>query len=410
MQQNYSQQPSGRPHLQVVGKPMRKRRILFLIVDAGGGHRSAANAISRCLEREYPDLYDLELAEVSYTIGPFGRLLGATYAGLYNVALQTGNYWLEPWIFGALSQSRDILMPMGLPHFRKYMKERSPDMLVTLIHGSHEVTHAMMQKDGHIPNMTVVTDAATIRPSWVHPYCDQVIVSTDEARQACLNLGITPERIDVLGHPIDPRFARPSPPVAELRQRFGLREDRFTMMIMMGGTGGKNIYRFSRLLQEAELPVQIVACCGSDKRLLAQVEQLAQASDRVPIKALGFSDEIPDLMALSDLIITKPGPGTIMEAMAKDLPMIIDDTNYTMWQEKGNLDYVRKHNLGRIIVDPSELLPVVRTLMNDATALALMRENIRRHKKPDATYQIAQRIHERLQKEEQMDPGSLPRV
>lgn len=396
MQQNFSQHPSTRPHLQIVDKQAAKRRVLFLIVDAGGGHRSAANAISRCLDREYPGLYDYELAEVSYTIGPLGRFLGATYSGLYNAALQTGHYWLEPWIFGALSQSRDVLLPVGLPHFRKYIKDRSPDMLVTLIHGSHEVTHAMMQKDGHIPNMTVVTDAATIRPSWVHPYCDQVIVSTDEARQACLDLGIASERINVLGHPIDPRFARPSPPVSELRKRFDLAEDRFTIMIMMGGTGGKNIYRFSRLLQEAELPVQIVACCGSDKRLLAQVEQLAEASATVPIKALGFSDEIPNLMALSDLIITKPGPGTIMEAMAKDLPMIIDDTNYTMWQEKGNLDYVRKHNLGRIIVDHSELLPVVRALLNEPTALDLMRENIRHHKKPEATHQIAQLIHQRL--------------
>ncbi len=384
-----------RPDLHVIPQPNRKPRIGFIVCEAGGGHKSAARALSEALHQAYPDTYETVTVAVEDMIGPIGRQFGTLYSGSYNLALQGGHYWLEPVIYKTLSASRKALLPFGIDDFRKALKKLDADFLVMLIHGSHEVLAIALQRDGHIPNMTVITDAVSIRPSWVHPHCDEVVVSTEDARKTVIGLGIQPEKIKLIGHPLDPGFAQPTKPRHELRRRYFLQPDRFTIMMMMGGTGGRNIYRFSKALVKSGLPVQIVACCGTDKWLLHNMTSLAANSD-MPIKAFSYTKEISNLMALSDLLITKPGPGTIMEALARDLPMVIDDSNYTMWQEAGNVDFVRRYNLGRVINHIREFMPVVRELVEKPEVFATMREAVGRHKCTDASAQIVKRIHERL--------------
>lgn len=377
-------------------KPKSKPRVAFVVCEAGGGHISAARAISQALHEKYPEQYETPIVAIENMIGPFGRFLGTVYVGSYNLALQYNQYWLEPFIFNSLSSSRNTLLPFGVPHFRKALADLQPDMVVMLIHGAHEVFHASLQADGHIPNLTVVTDAVTIRDSWVHPACDHIIVSTPEAHAACLSEGIPAEKLEIVGHPMDPRFAIPAPPREELCQQYGIDPDKFTVMIMMGGAGGKKILRFSKMLAESGLPLQVVAMCGKDAWLLNQMQIFAPKSP-IPIHAFGFTTDIPNLMGLCHAIVTKPGPGTIMEAMARDLPIILDDSNYTMYQEKGNVDYIVEHGIGTVIGSASELVPAVKKLVTQPEVYSHMQAQIQAHKRVDAGLQIAEHIHTRLQ-------------
>ncbi|PIQ28241.1 hypothetical protein COW36_04610 [bacterium (Candidatus Blackallbacteria) CG17_big_fil_post_rev_8_21_14_2_50_48_46] len=372
-----------------------KPRVVFIVCEAGGGHHSAARAITQALHHAYPHQFDTVTVNVEDMIGPFGRFLGTVYVGSYNLALQHGHYWLEPWIFGSLSGSRTSLLPFGVPHFRKALAKLKPDMVVMLIHGAHEVMNATLQRDGYIPNLTVVTDAVTIRDSWVHPYCDQIIVSTPEAREACIQHGVEAQKIEILGHPMDIRFSQPLPPREVLRKQYGLAADRFTLLIMMGGSGGKNILRFSEMIAASQLPVQVLAICGKDQKLFQQMQEFASQAP-IPIHPFGFTTEVPSLMSISDAVITKPGPGTIMEAMACDLPIILDDSNYTMYQEKGNVDFIRDNGIGTVIDESSELIPAIRNLIENPAAYQAMRENIRKNKRVDAGLRVAEQIHTRL--------------
>ncbi|MEZ0369427.1 MAG: glycosyltransferase [Candidatus Sericytochromatia bacterium] len=386
---------SRRPDLHLIEPATRLPRVAFVICEAGGGHKSAGRALTEALSHHYPDSYDIVTVAIEDMIGPVGKAFGTIYDESYNLALQGGHYWLEPVIFGLLTKSRTTLQPFGIMYMRKALKNLQADFLVFLLHGAHDAMAECMKRDGHISNLTVITDAVSIRPSWVNACCDQVVVSTPEARQAVEALGVKPEQIELIGHPLDLGFSQPPKNRSELRRRYFLQQDRFTIMMMMGGTGGRNIYRFSKALINAGLPVQILACCGSDKRLLHKMQALAESSP-LPIKPFGFTTEIANLMAVSDLLITKPGPGTIMEAMAMELPMVIDDSNYTMWQEKGNVEYVRNNNLGRVIGHTREFIPAVRELLDHPEQLAASKEAVRQHKCVDASAKIAQLIHERI--------------
>lgn len=387
--------PTSPQSLRALPEAGFKPRVIFLVCEAGGGHHSAARALTAALHQTYPDTYETETISVENLLGPVGKVMGETFSQSYNVALRHGQYWLEPWIFGALTASRKLCESIGVGYLTRFLEAKRPDLLVTLIHGAHDAMVPAIQRYGGLPHLTVITDAVSIRSSWLHPGCDEFVVSTEEARQSCLEQGIPAERLRHIGHPVDPRFAHPTETVQDLRRRFFIAPNRFTIMMMMGGTGGKNILRFTRQLAEANLPVQVIACCGTDKGLARRMQKYALKAP-FPVKVFGYTTEIPNLMSLSNLIITKPGPGTIMEAMARDLPMIVDDTNYTMWQEKGNLDYVRKYNLGRVIEKRQELVPVVQELLDNPAAYAAMKKAVGQHKCPDASLQIATLIHQRL--------------
>ena len=377
-------------------RPAKTRpRVVFIVCEAGGGHHSAARAITQALHHRFPDFFETDTVNIEDMIGPLGRLLGTLYVESYNLALRHGHYWMEPWIFNSLSLSRQSLLSIGLPYFRKALSALRPDMVVMLIHGAHDVMDAALKADGYIPNLTVVTDAVTIRDSWVHPYCDQMIVSTEAAAQACMVHGIRPDRLEILGHPMHINFALPRQSRQALARQYGIAPEHFTLLIMMGGAGGKNILRFSRQLAQSGLPIQIIAVCGKDQRLFKQMQTFAEQSP-VPIYPFGFTSEIPALMTLADVVITKPGPGTMMEALACGRPIILDDSNYTMYQEQGNVAYVRDHQLGIVLDRSDQLIPAVKNLLENQELYQTMQNNTLQHNRSDAGLRIAEQIHTRL--------------
>ena len=60
----------------------------------------------------------------------------------------------------------------------------------------------------------------------------------------------------------------------------------------------------------------------------------------------GFTREVPRFMRLADFFIGKPGPGSISEAVAMGLPVIIERNQWTLPQERYNADWVEEEGVG----------------------------------------------------------------
>ena len=56
----------------------------------------------------------------------------------------------------------------------------------------------------------------------------------------------------------------------------------------------------------------------------------------------GFTKEVPRYMQLADYFIGKPGPGSISEAVAMQLPVIVERNAWTLPQERYNADWVTR--------------------------------------------------------------------
>ena len=102
----------------------------------------------------------------------------------------------------------------------------------------------------------------------------------------------------------------------------------------------------------ARLPAgQVMALCGDNPPLLAQLGPLAaEAGGR--LHAFGFTDRVADYMAAADLLVTKPGPGSLAEAMAARLPVVVTRNRHTIPQERFNTDLVTELGLGRVVGHP----------------------------------------------------------
>jgi 1,2-diacylglycerol 3-beta-galactosyltransferase len=95
---------------------------------------------------------------------------------------------------------------------------------------------------------------------------------------------------------------------------------------------------------------------------------------RIPMFVEGFTREVPYYMHLSDFFIGKPGPGSISEAMAMKLPVIVERNAWNLPQERYNCDWVREQDVGLVLRNFREIGKAVGELLEPA-AYARMRGN-----------------------------------
>src|SRR6201984_1301546 len=86
--------------------------------------------------------------------------------------------------------------------------------------------------------MTVITDLVDFHRGWTFSQADLVVAPTERARRVALRRRVPPDRGKLLGLPVDLRFRPPAPGERQaLRRRFGLDENRFTVLVIGGAAG-----------------------------------------------------------------------------------------------------------------------------------------------------------------------------
>jgi len=353
------------------------KRALFLISDTGGGHRSAANAITAALdeiEEPYPFEHRIEdvAAHCAFPLTQLG--LG------YSMALR-----YAPPVYGALYYATNgrrryrALVRFCEPLYRERLRDLftsyRPDVIVSV----HPLlNHAALRARAdahmqHIPIVTVITDLGKVHESWLTPEADAVVVPAREVYERALSRGISPSRLRLLGQPIHPKFDDVTGTPEELRAELGLPQDRMVVMLMAGGEGGGKLLPTTLALARARLPIELLVVCGRNEPLKQRLLELAPS---LPTKlhVLGFTDDIPEYFHAVDLLVTKAGPGSLAEANAAQLPVVVYD--YVPGQERGNVDFVRSNGLGAVAIHgAAEVVQAVRNLIRTPERLAQIRRN-----------------------------------
>ncbi len=395
-----------------------ERTILFLIADTGAGHRSAANAIRNAInlisekgQAEWlaaqqqntaegaallpsaPPTYRIEIVDV---FEEYSRFPVREVAKLYGPTIRY-NPKIYGRVFNMSNKARSMLAvqtvanPLMHNGLIRLLTSVKPDVIVS-IHPmlNHVTVHALQELGLHVPFITVVTDLVSLHYSWFAPGADAYIVPTENARQLYLARGLDPARVHVLGMPIDPKFTRPTASKQELQRKIGLEPDLPVVLLVGGGDGAGGLQDAVRTISRARLPVQLLVITGRNRRLYAHLQR-TKSSLHVPARIFGFVHNMPEMMRASDVIVTKAGPGTISEALACDLPIIL--SGYVPGQEEGNVDYVLQNDVGVLAYDALELIDALRRLVKPgSTVLRRQVENAGRLSRPHASFDIAECI------------------
>ena len=356
------------------------KRILLLISDTGGGHRSAANAITAALDQirlgpaGEPLRIEHRIEDVaSHCSFPLSQLGPA-----YSAALR-----FAPPIYGALYHAtngkkrfRNVVRfcePLYRARLRGLFLSYRPDVIVSV----HPLlNHAALRARAdaglmHVPVITVITDLGRVHEGWLVPEVDAVVVPAREVYQRARERGVPKERIYQLGHPVHPKFEDVSETKQQLRLALGLPADKTVALLMAGGEGGGKLLPTTLALAKSKLPLHLVVVTGRNAALRLKLDELALTLP-TPMTVLGYCDNVPELMRASDLLVTKAGPGTIAEASLAEVPVVVYD--FIPGQERGNLDYVRTNGIGVVALTTADVVRSVRRIVANLERLQSMRD------------------------------------
>ena len=373
--------------------PARRTPILFLFSDTGGGHRTASEAIDAALTRTNPtEPIATELVDVFAACGVFPLREGIkSYGTLLKV--QPSPY---PALFH-LSNGRTrarIMIELGKPFMRgkfKNLLERVRPSLVVSVHPLlNTLARETIDEIGvATPFVTVITDLVTIHHAWTsEALADQYVVASPEAARVCRLRGIPRSHIHDLGLPIRSGFSPPAD-LAAAKRALGLDPDRRMLLVMSGGEGGGRMRVILRNIAGTarSLNLQVVMICGRNEELRERLSALAPRFGPGAI-VLGFVDNVADYMRAADVLLSKGGPGTIAEAAACGLPIIVCD--YISGQEAGNLGYVESRGAGVVALEPPDVAATLRGLLGtDPEPLQALRAGALASARPHAADEIA---------------------
>ena len=371
-------------------------KILILSSDTGGGHRSAAAAIvagvQKFLEGESYAVRVVRAVEESHH-------LTARCVRLYNWLLQNRQHWMKYfyWLINRIRpETREFFHKRCIGYCAELFERWCPHVVVS-VHPLTQHIFARVLKElklaDRIPLVSVVTDPCY--GFWRGWACDDVtlyLVASDEARQQLVDYGVSPEKIKISGMPVHPKFSYPGEEAAQAARRaLGLDAEKFTVFVNAGWAGGGNIPQIFKELIRGELDVQAIFLAGKNEDLRAAAESMASQAP-FPIKVIGYSDEIEKLMNAANVMISKLGGLTTFEAFACRVPIIADLITEPMPQEAGAANLIENRGAGILLKRSSDVVPVVRRMMEDQIHYASMCAATVGLAAPNSTRQIVEEI------------------
>jgi 1,2-diacylglycerol 3-beta-galactosyltransferase len=261
-----------------------------------------------------------------------------------------------------------LYQPALVRILRDFWQKSQPDLVVSLIPNFNRALRLSL--DAALPRtplVTILTDIADYPPHfWIERQRQYLICGSDRALAQARRLGHADQFLfRASGMILHPRFYKPIEvsPTAE-RRRLGLEAQLPTGLVLFGGEGSSVMLEIARRLATAARPLQLILICGRNGKLAARLRAL---SARIPIFVEGFTREVPYYMHLSDFFIGKPGPGSISEAIAMKLPVIVERNAWTLPQERYNTDWVREQGVGLVLRSFRGIARAVEQLLESST-------------------------------------------
>ncbi len=361
-------------------------KIIITYVAAGAGHFKAAQALYNYIIEHYPSV-EVELADALKKAGALFKYfykLSYSFIVKYMPLLWWWAFWLtdfrplRPLTRRAVSYFNRI----NMRNFSGYLIKEDPDAIISTHFLPSELVAFLKNKQKIKSRLfTVITDFS-VHPFWICRGIDKYIVASEFTKEELLLEGIDSSSIEAFGIPVNTKFLQQYNREG-LCKKLGLNKDKFSVLLMTGSFG---LGPLEEIVQALYKDVQVLVICASNKKLYARLKRKALPN----VKAFGFIDNVEELMAVCDIIITKPGGVSISEILNMDLPPIF--ISAIPGQETKNVEALKKYGIGISPKSIEELKQIVLDFKSEQDKLKRMKENIKRIKKPDSAREICNAV------------------
>lgn len=368
--------------------PDHRKRILILSSIMGQGHMSAANAVKEGIEHLYGKNYQIDIIDFYHEIGEiFNKAVKSFYEGstkhlpnFYKYLFETTD---KQWQVKLLNIAN---YPLNAAKIEKLFKGYNPDIVLSTFPIWDYLASLVLKKCDTKHFLSLVTDSISIHNAWVTGDPEFHIVANEETAISLKKLGAPENKIKVLGFPVKMAFSKPSNR-QEFWQQQNLNPDNYSILLL---TTAEKTHKTVKMVEEIRKNFpnsNLVVICGRSKELYPK---LAHFNQETNIRIIGWTDQMPQFMKNSDLVITKAGGATVMECIAAEKPMII--TQIIPGQEMGNAELIKLHNLG--IIQKSAKMTITECIEYTKTNQKTFQKNLQKISNPLASLKIAEFIND----------------
>jgi processive 1,2-diacylglycerol beta-glucosyltransferase len=364
-------------------------KVAILSTSVGAGHTRAAEA----LERAFLDLGAARQVRHIDALKYANRM----YASLY---VKANSYMVHRmpvvagWLYDALDKpwkserQRVAFDRLNTRPLVRMLQDYQPEIVVCTHFLPAGVLSSLTPSDRPTPRqVTVITDL-DVHAIWLSRSCEHYFVALDESRERLKAFGIAAERISVTGIPVDPAFALPKNKSA-ICDKHGLLENCPTILVSAGRLRRDPLERVMHSLMSLRCNAQIIVVCGGNEDLRKRVSQdvsRLSVDALVTFKIVGYTRDMDELMAVSDIMVGRPGGLTTAEALASGLACVI--VKPIPGQEERNADHLLEAGAAIRCNDLSLLTYKIERLLDDPTRLDFMKQNAARMGRPRSALDV----------------------
>ena len=359
------------------------KKILIFTAGFGEGHNTAARNIRDALELIAPDEVNVEVLDLFDAC--YGKL-NAFFRRAYIAAInKTPRIWGK--FYDVIDGTQFVESNMTVLSKMKraladLLRQLEPDAVVSTYPIYNYVIDQIYAEGETRPfsQVTVVTDSITVNSVWYRCSSDYFILADEDTAAVLRAAGTPEEKIRIFGFPVTYRFA-------EMKdERFASADAGPKRVLYMINSGKKEAPSLVRRLARRD-DIELTVAVGRDSRLRAEIEAAVKSSAH-PLRIMGWTTKMPELLTSHHLMITKAGGATIQEAIAARTPVIISQV--VPGQEEGNARLIVENDCGRLAPDPDAIIEALDdAFRHEHRLLRKWAANISKLSKPDASLQIA---------------------
>ena len=368
-------------------------RILILHASVGTGHERAADALAQAFSRRQDG--DVRVED---TLDYGSELFRRAYVRSYiDMSERTPLLWRlfyestdasEPKLVERSNRLRSLVERLGVTRLERLIRKNAPAAILCTHFLPVELL-LRLKREGRLPQpiYLVVTDFFA-HSFWVTPDIDGYFVASEITRDLLVSRGVDASIIRITGIPINPAIAEPKDP-HEVRAQHGFPTANPLVTLFGGGLNVDNVRAIVEGILARNMPSVLVVAAGRSESLTDALADLSSSSN-TQLRVLGLIDYVDDLVAASDLAISKAGGLIVSEILGRGTPMLLIDP--IPGQEEWNADYVVSAGAG-IQLRVAEMVPeALSHLLTHGDRLAALRAGAREAGRPRAALDIAEHV------------------
>ena len=373
------------------------KKILIFYASYGGGHLSAANSIKQYIDENYKE-YESKLVDcMLYVNKPINKITTTAYK---EMAKKFPWAWGEVYYHSQKGPLAKISSASNKVMARKLLNliyEYNPDIVIST-HPFASQMISCLKKKGLVSCTlaTIMTDFAP-HDQWLvgKDYGNYFFVSHSKMRDELIALGVPENEVFATGIPLSNRFLMHYNK-DEIKSSFGLDLGKKVILFFGGGEFGLGREKTIKILEsfiDNSNNMQIVAIAGKNEKMKEEFENLVKEKNAENIvKVLAYTNQVPELMSISDLVVTKPGGLTVTESLASGLPIIV--INPIPGQEEENAEFLENAGVAIWIKENSNYNIIISELLQSPEKLHQMKINTKLLAKKNSTKDICKIILE----------------